>query len=277
MEIIEVRPPLLPPALGTLVSGIDFARSTGDRHPDPVGRIVVDQPDHATSLVWRWAQDGRSEFVVLGPRTRAGYHLHRPAPSCLRVRLHPGRAHLLLGRPARDLVDRAVPARAFLGGPADRFVRVLGGLLQRADGDVEPTDLVRTLADALTGYLSDRPVAQLRQSDLVRRATALLSPAPGRRPEPVRAAARRLHVSERQLRNLFDEAVGVSPRHFAQIDRVRGVLARARPGRLAELADGAGYYDQSHLTAEFRRLMGVPPGAFLAGRRPAPVACHQLG
>jgi AraC-like DNA-binding protein len=32
------------------------------------------------------------------------------------------------------------------------------------------------------------------------------------------------------------------------------------------LAAEAGYYDQSHLVAEFRRLMRVTPGAFAAGR-----------
>lgn len=31
----------------------------------------------------------------------------------------------------------------------------------------------------------------------------------------------------------------------------------------------AGYFDQSHLAAEFRDLMGVTPGAYLAGRLPA--------
>jgi hypothetical protein len=30
------------------------------------------------------------------------------------------------------------------------------------------------------------------------------------------------------------------------------------------------------MTAEFRRLMGIPPAAFLAGRRPAATPCAHL-
>jgi hypothetical protein len=118
--------------------------------------------------------------------------------------------------------------------------------------------------------LSDRPVGQRRQSDLVRRATALLSPLPADAPSRYARPPVGCTSASGSYGACFDEAVGVSPRHF-RADRPGTRRTRpARPGRggagrLAELADGAGYYDQSHLTAEFRRLMGVPPGAFLAG------------
>jgi AraC-like DNA-binding protein len=93
------------------------------------------------------------------------------------------------------------------------------------------------------------------------------------RSEPVRDAARRLNISERYLRNLFTDAVGVSPRQFARIDRVRTVLARADRTSLAQLAAEAGYYDQSHMTAAFRHAMGTSPAAFFAGRLPAASSC----
>ena len=86
-------------------------------------------------------------------------------------------------------------------------------------------------------------------------------------------ARRRLHVSERRLRALFADGVGLSPKHFARIDRVRTVLAAASGVRWADVAAAAGYYDQSHMTSEFRHLMGVPPTAFAAGRRPAARRC----
>jgi AraC-like DNA-binding protein len=49
---------------------------------------------------------------------------------------------------------------------------------------------------------------------------------------------------------------------------VRKVIAGAQGGSWSGLAAEAGYYDQSHLVAEFRRLMRVTPGAFAAGRVP---------
>jgi AraC-like DNA-binding protein len=41
----------------------------------------------------------------------------------------------------------------------------------------------------------------------------------------------------------------------------------------SHLAEATGYYDQSHLTAEFRAMMGVPPTAFFAGRLPSLQPC----
>lgn len=102
----------------------------------------------------------------------------------------------------------------------------------------------------------------------------LLSAGAGPGPGGVATAARRLHVSERHLRNLFVDGVGLSPKHFARIDRVRTVLAHARARPWADLAADVGYYDQSHLIGEFRRLMGVPPAAFRRGELPTATPCH---
>ncbi|GAD84942.1 helix-turn-helix domain-containing protein [Nocardia asteroides] len=86
--------------------------------------------------------------------------------------------------------------------------------------------------------------------------------------------AARLAVSERQLRSVFAGGIGLSPKHFARIDRVRRVLAYAGDTPWSHLAADTGYYDQSHLTADFRALMGVPPAAYLHGRLPAPTSCR---
>lgn len=66
-----------------------------------------------------------------------------------------------------------------------------------------------------------------------------------------------------------------SPAQFGQIgDRsARSGHDADTPTRLAELAAATGYYDQSHMTAEFRSMLGVPPAAFFAGRLPTPSAC----
>jgi AraC-like DNA-binding protein len=223
---------VVPAELRPWVAGIDTTVASG--------AAVVDMPDNAISLVVR---TGR-EAVVLGPRTRAGYHLGEPGPTCVRIRMRPGRAQALLGRPVRDLADRVVP------------LRELPGL-----------DLDRLLADpvgGLTAALANRPI----DDDLVSAAADLLTDG------NVADTARRLHISERRLRTLFADRVGLSPKHFARIGRVRTVLATPPTLRWADIAMAAGYYDQSHMTAEFRQLMGVPPAAFAAGRLPAARPCH---
>lgn len=225
---------VVPAALRSWVDGIDVAAARG--------AAVVDVPDHATTLVVRTVPGGERSAMVLGPRTRAGYHLGEPGPSCVRIRLRAGRAKALLGRTVGDLADRVVPVRDLPGLDVDRLLEdPVGALMAGLTGRSVDDDLVATAADLLTG-------------------------------ENVAATARRLHISERRLRTLFADRVGLSPKHFARIRRVRAVLSAPRT-RWADVAAAVGYYDQSHMTADFRHLMGVPPAAFVAGRRPAARPC----
>ncbi len=120
--------------------------------------------------------------------------------------------------------------------------------------------------------LSTQPAENLTQARLVRTAaTALSAQRPARLPDLARALA----VSERHLRDLFTEGSGLSPKAFARITRLRHALTagRTHATRLAELATTTGYYDQSHMTAEFRRMLAVPPAAFFADRLPALQPC----
>jgi AraC-like DNA-binding protein len=82
----------------------------------------------------------------------------------------------------------------------------------------------------------------------------------------VSAVAVDLGVSERHLRRVFREAVGMSPKTFAKLTRFHRALRAARREahpRWASIAAHAGYYDQAHLIAEFRAITGVTPGALL--------------
>ncbi|MFF9042138.1 helix-turn-helix domain-containing protein [Streptomyces sp. NPDC014892] len=203
------------------------------------GSAAVDVPDHATTLILR---TDRRELILMGPRTQAAYHVATPGHTCVRVRMRPGRAQALLGRSLNGLANGALPLRELPGLDLDRLA-------------VNP---VTALEEALT----ERPEPSERLDEAAR----LLAGA------TVTATAARLHISERRLRTLFTDATGLSPKHFARINRIRTVLA-AGADRWADIAATAGYYDQSHMTAEFRHFMGVPPAAFTAGRRPAPTVC----
>jgi AraC-like DNA-binding protein len=214
--------------------------------------MVLDEPDVATTLVLRSLPGADPELVVMGPRTQALYYLGKPGPSCVKVRLQPGRARLLLGRSVRDLVDQVVPLSDLWGAPGQQLAR-------------HWADPAR-FAEALVAGVSSRP-ADFSHSELVREAATLLSTS------DIQDSAKRLHVSERHLRNLFTEGVGVPPKRFARINRVRTVLAHARTRPWSELAIEAGYYDHSHMTAEFRSIMGVPPSAFLRGELPPTTRC----
>lgn len=77
-------------------------------------------------------------------------------------------------------------------------------------------------------------------------------------------------LSKTRLAALFREQIGVLPKLYARILRFRRTLALldAEPSSLAETALDAGFYDQSHMTTEFRELGGLTPREFVAQRYP---------
>ncbi|MEH0447228.1 helix-turn-helix domain-containing protein [Streptomyces sp. B21-102] len=251
------EPPLpVPTALRSWIAGIGDVAV--DRAPEDA---YTHLPDTATKVVVRVAQNGRHDTLVVGPRTRATYHADpdERLVSCTQLRLAPGAVGPLLGVPAGDLVGRAVPAADLPGPAARRLAREL------AAG--EPQEITARLADLLP------PPVDGSRERLLRAAVDALSTRPDHAPAAVHDVARELAVSERQLRNLFAVGVGVSPKHYARIDRVRHLLTHAASTPWAQLAADAGFYDQSHMTADFRTLMGVPPTAFFSGRLPRATPC----
>lgn len=83
---------------------------------------------------------------------------------------------------------------------------------------------------------------------------------------PVHQVAAELRVSERHLRRVVRETIGLSPKGLAKLSRFHRALAAARePHRAtwASIASAAGYYDQAHLIAEFRAIAGVTPRVLL--------------
>ena len=227
---------VVPDGLRPWVAEIEIAAASG--------KEAVDMPDHATTLIVRTTPGERRAVVVIGPRTSAAYHVADVGTSCVRVRLQPGRGKALLEQSVREFTDRAVRVRGLPGLDAE-------GLIEDPVG-------------ALTTVFAERRV----DGQLLMEAAELILAGKG-----IADTAQRLHISERHLRGMFVDGMGISPKHFARIDRVRNVLATPRKPRWADVATEVGYYDQSHMTREFRLLMGVPPAAFSAGRRPVAQRC----
>jgi AraC-like DNA-binding protein len=67
----------------------------------------------------------------------------------------------------------------------------------------------------------------------------------------------------RQLERQFREDVGLAPKAFSRIVRLQGALRRIREGLpLCDVAVACGYYDQAHMTRDFRQLAAISPGAW---------------
>ncbi len=76
-------------------------------------------------------------------------------------------------------------------------------------------------------------------------------------------AARQVHAHPTHLVRAFSAAFGIAPHQYVTSRRVdlarRLLLAGQPPG---EVATAAGFYDQSHLTRHFKRIVGTTPGRY---------------
>jgi AraC-like DNA-binding protein len=243
------------------------------------GSTVVQIPDVATALAFRTTASGRSDLFVVGPRTRGRYHAGRGVPVCVRLRLQPGVARAVFGVPVRALVDRTVRVTDLWGASG---ARLTASLVAAGPDTARVLALLQEAVLARAGA-SSASSADLRVSPavggfapvdggLLAAAIRSLSAEPGRLAD----VAAGLGVSERHLRNLFAREIGLSPKHFARITRLRRVLDQAGTRRWSAVAGDAGFFDQAHMISDFRALMGVPPAAYLNGRTPGPTPCVPL-
>lgn len=251
------RPLILPPALRPW-----FTRAGRIPSLDAAGLPFTHIPDARIRLTLRHEASGRRDAVIVGPHTRASYNAADEPASCLRLNLAPGAVRPLLGIAAAELTDHIVELGELPGPLAEFADRLLHSSF---------TEAMTLLEDGLPQHIPDHPSDTARRA-LLDAAISAMTTAPA----PVPEIAARLAVSERQLRNLFTAGIGVSPKHFVRIDRIRRLVSEAGRHPLAQVAATTGYYDQSHMTADFRALMGIAPTRFFGGNLPAPTPCRSL-
>jgi len=212
--------------------------ATGGPH-----RVV---PDGCMDFIFD-LDDPRGALVVGAMQHAKVVHL-RAGARVFGVRFRPGAAALYIDAPARELRDRVCPLYDVTRSRRSQLVdRVLAS---RTDDDRR----------SAVGAFLDSTAARVRASDArLRRAVHVIEASKGM--VPVADVASHLAIGERQLQRLFDERIGVGPKLFARVARLRH--ARELQGRTDErdatLALNAGYADQAHYVRECRALFGVTP------------------
>lgn len=230
---------------------------TGDSVVDPTIGHRSDPvlgPDLVFTVV-----DGSCAVALQGPVTTRTVYPFRAGAHYIGVRFRPGVGSVRDDVSLTEIRDDAAPVRRLagvdLGRLADRLVtapdlEARGRLVREAiDGSALstscPSGLVVAAIERLRHGSCDLPIARL---------------------------AADLGVTERTLQRRFRDHLGINPKHAARlvrIERLTEALDREssvsqRP--LAALALSSGYADQSHMTNEVGRVLGVTPKALVAER-----------
>lgn len=220
-------------------------------------RVAIPRPE--VQLVVRFgavARDGLDIYVV-----GVGQKVHRKnlrrGDRALMARLRLGASQAVLAGAASVVAGRIVALEGLWGS---RAARHLHERLAAARDAVEcATILQRAIVERVA--VAPPPSPNLRIA---------LDAAERLNRANVNVVAEELGVSERHLRRIFREVVGVSPKAFAMLTRFQRALdaARAAPrASWATIAAAAGYYDQAHLIADFRTMSDVTPRALLEEMR----------
>jgi AraC-like DNA-binding protein len=168
--------------------------------------------------------------------------------------------------------DWAAPAMSFVGARAVGDVAGAARRLSAAGDALEAGEIVAELLDGMVAggaAGSDVVRADGNGAAAVREACEFLRTRVGDRPalDDVAAAA---GVSKYALVRGFRKARGTTPHAYlvmVRVNRAQALLARgATP---AEAAAAAGFSDQAHMGAWFRRLVGVTPAAYRRSVRSA--------
>ncbi|APR82714.1 transcriptional regulator, Fis family protein [Minicystis rosea] len=215
----------------------------------------VSIPRAEPHLVARFGPSTRSglDLHAIGVREQAHRKLIRGGQRIVMARLRLGMHEAVLGVHASEIAGRIVPLEDLWGDAATRR------LTDRLACARDMVEAARLLERAVAERLATRD-ARPEHARLVLDAAERLGTA------NVNTVAGDLGVSDRNLRRVFREAVGMGPKAFAKLARFHRALRAASENNHASWADIAvatGYYDQAHLIAEFREIAGATPRALL--------------
>lgn len=220
-----------------------------------VRRVHRVLPDGCMDLLVEFRPVGGGDAMAamaVGTMTRALVVDASGSGSFLGVRFRPGKASAFLRLPASELTDLHV-SLADVWPDAEA---VHDALASASHVRARMALLERLLIDRLS---QAAPADQRDVDEAVRRIQAAGGSL------GIARLAPSLGVTRQHLARRFAQLVGVSPKVFARVVRLRALMERARAMARASgvnwsaLALEAGYYDQAHLIDEFRELSGLTP------------------
>ena len=194
------------------------------------------------------------DVVLVGRQTRRNLDLvAQGTVVTLTLHFQPTGFHRLFHVPMRHLTDLTPDAVDVLGLDVRR-------LHERVASQATPEDMV----EAVEHELLERIDASRPPHPVQLAAETLLHERPG---PDVRSLAAAGELSVRQLERAFDEQIGVSPKLFGRIARFAAALqskSDAPDRSWADVASGAGYFDQMHLIRDCHMFGSDTPSSLMS-------------
>lgn len=162
-----------------------------------------------------------------------------------------------------DLVGRAVDRPVLRDPLLRRRVDQLHRTLERPGDEMEAQSRLVLVSERLAGHLRDESVSPRVPDRRIAYALRDLLDEHVVEGVTLREAAERLHSHHTHLVRAFGQEFGMAPHQYLtgrRVDLARRLLLGGM--RLPEVAASAGFYDQSHFSRHFKRVVGTSPGHY---------------
>lgn len=203
-------------------------------------------PDLSAHILVHGLDNGEYRMRLIGPRSKGFFINHQNRHTTFILRFHALTLNSLLPFPAVELRDRGIDLQEVIDNKTiDRslekleqrdFNGLLEVLLQLYSPEKKATPLMAAFLRNTSNSIGNFKVGQL---------------------------ASQLGISTRYLRKVCDQHLGLSPKAIQKIQRFSNSLLHKHftpdigP---AQIAVQAGYYDQSHMIAEYQEFLARTPG-----------------
>lgn len=228
----------------------NYWRFAVEPHDPPSFEHVI-VPDGTVSISLMRQENGPlGPIVFAGPSTTAHRVTVHRGLTYVSVRLHPAASGPLLGVDAAKIMGQI----GLLGMAAPDTAAVVDSFVQSA---TQTEAALVTALDSSVKSLAERMTPP--DPAVVSAVDGLLA---GHGVVSIGRLAAAAGLSTRQLRRKFQAHVGLTPKEFARLRRIRHacvLILQAEEAKLAGVSHDGGYADQPHLTREFRGIFGSSP------------------
>jgi AraC-like DNA-binding protein len=234
--------------------------------------FIVSLADDVAVLPGDGDDGGRHGCVVGGLHTRPARIARGGLEEGVAVVTTPLGSRRLFGCPAAALAERSFDGDDVLGAGVVRDLR------ERAVAAPDWRGRFAALDQVLREVVAARPRAVASSDDPVDEAWRAIAASHGAL--PITEVAAHVGWGRRHLSSRFRDEFGVTPKQAARavrFGRTVALLRRDPGGDLAQVAAEGGFYDQAHLTREFRDLAGCPPTTWLREEFPSVQAAARGG
>jgi AraC-like DNA-binding protein len=255
-EYVQARPaaalrPFVAFYTGYRQRGVAPARHRGLPSPYLTLIVTLDEPLVVAAHPDPQQRPGTFDTLIGGLHLSPAIITHDGSQSGVQVAVRPLGCRALFGRPAAEIAHRDVELTDLLG---DRLVsRVRERLHEARDWPSRFGVLDALLTSGLPENIGVKPELAYAANRLFRGDV------------PVARVAGEIGWSGKYLTDRFKAEVGLRPKEAARVARFDRARRALRPdARLADIAAGHGFADQSHLVREFRAFAGCAPTRWLA-------------